>query len=227
MPHLAPEPAGTASGGTDSELAGLLEFVQQAADAERAALARALHDELGGVLVSMKMQLAALAQAAGASELQPHLEKLRRSLAAAIALRQQLEEQLQPGLLVHVGLFAALRSYAEQVVAAGAPLHVELPAGELPLLPGVRIVLYRALVSALTHLSAGATNVRLRGSIAGPLLEIVIQRSGDSASATPPGAALKAAERRIEFIGGSLACSAELARLRLPLRAPLLQAVEK
>lgn len=202
--------------------------MQQAADAERAALARALHDELGGVLVSMKMQLAALGQAAAASELQPHLEKLRRSLGAAIALRQQLEEQLQPGLLVHVGLFAALRSYAEQSAATGATLHVELPAGELPLLPGVRIVLYRAVLSALAHLTGGAaTGVRMRGSSVGPLLEIVIQRSGDSPSATPPGAALKAAQRRVEFIGGTLACSPDAVRLRLPLRAPLLQAAEK
>ncbi len=209
-------------------MAELLEYVQQAADAERAAVARALHDEFGGVLVSMKMQLAALAQVAGAAELQPHLEKLRRSLAAAIALRQQLEEQLQPGLLVHVGLFAALRSYADQAAAAGATLHVELPAGELPLLPGVRIVLYRTLLSAHAHLTAGAAaGVRMRASIVGPLLEFVMQRSGEGAGAAPPGPLVKAAQRRIEFIGGSLECAGERVRLRLPLRAPLLQAAEK
>ncbi|MBV8785019.1 MAG: hypothetical protein JOZ67_12590 [Gammaproteobacteria bacterium] len=227
MDDAAHARADTAQPEDADQLAQLLEYVQQQADAERGALAAALHDELGGLLVGMKMELAALSPALGTAQ-QPHLEGLRRALGAAIALRQRLEERLQPGLLVHVGLFAALRSYADQP-ATGTSLHVELPAAELPFKPAVRIVLYRALLSALAHVSAGgAPGVRMRGSIVGPLLEVAVDRTGErspgTASADP---ALQAAQRRVACIGGSLDGSTNSVRLRLPLAAQLLLTPQK
>jgi signal transduction histidine kinase len=66
-------------------------------------------------------------------------------------------EQLRPGLLVHLGLFAALRWYVEDLrLRSGRTCVVRIPDEELTLSLTTRVSLYRAVVEALA-LGSGNT----------------------------------------------------------------------
>jgi signal transduction histidine kinase len=88
-----------------------VDYLHAIREDERVALARRIHDELGGLLVSAAMDLGwAESHPPG-----PHvLTRLRRvgvSLARAIAMKRDMIEQLRPTLLDNFGLFEALRWY--------------------------------------------------------------------------------------------------------------------
>src|SRR5262249_7136526 len=91
----------------------LASYLQTRSDEERAQLAREVQDSLGGLLVAAKMDLNHMEQESvpDPPALAARLAKVRESLDAAIALNRRLVEALHPGLLVHIGLCAALRWY--------------------------------------------------------------------------------------------------------------------
>lgn len=133
----------------------------------RAAAARTLHDDLGGLLIAAKMELghAERALREHAPELAARVSSAQHSLDAVIAAERRLVEELQPGLLVHIGLFAALRWYVGRLNSGGAAdYEADLPAQEPPLDVATRVVLYRAAQDALAlgngapmRMIAGAT----------------------------------------------------------------------
>lgn len=84
---------------------------------------------------------------------------MRDNLDAAIAIERRMVEQLRPGLLVHLGLFAALRWYVEDLrVRSGRACSVRVPDEELALSLATRVSLYRAVVEAFT-LGCGDTEL--------------------------------------------------------------------
>lgn len=130
----------------------LVARLQSELDEERGRVARELHDELGGALVAAKMDMSHLERGLGAErpELRARIAQVQENLDAAIAVQRRLVERLQPGLLVHVGLFAALRGYVDELnVQNGGGYQVSVPADELALELPVRVALYRAAQDAL------------------------------------------------------------------------------
>lgn len=131
------------------------------AEEEKAALARALHGELGGALAAARLSLSALRD--GAAPAAPLLSRLESQLSAALAVKQRLIDVLRPGLLDHFGAGIALSSHAETAcrdagVAFEASVATDLP--RLP--PALAILLFRVGVSALqTMLAARPATVRL------------------------------------------------------------------
>ena len=207
--------------GEPADPAALLEYVQGCAEAERAHCASVLHDELGGALVGIKMQLAAL-ERASAADLHERLARVRQQLDAAIAIRQRLEERLHPGLIEHVGLFAALRAHAEQLAASGAgTYHLQLPSAEVPLPPPARIVLYRAAQSAMRVLAGGGA-VRITAQLVGPRLEVRISGPDPVRAFDNEHLELEAARQRLIHFGGELVHAREsegesCVRIRVPV----------
>jgi signal transduction histidine kinase len=181
---------------------------QRQLDAERAALARELHDELGGLLVAAKMDLSHIERSLGAErpELRARIAQLQRNLEAAISAERRLVERLQPGLLVHVGLFAALRWYAEALAAdTGGAYRVMLPTQEAPLELPVRIALYRAAQEAIA-LGEGtaASPVQIKAVVRANLLTLAIEHS--RAVDTPDeDLRVRVVQHRVRAVGGELA----------------------
>ena len=139
----------------------LARYLELRQDEERAAVAEQLHDGLGGLLVAAKMDLSHIENALGAerSEVRTRLVQMRENLDAAIATERRLVEQLRPGLLVHLGLFAALRWYVEDLrVRTGRACLVQVPEEELALSLPTRESLYRAIVEAFA-LGSGNTEL--------------------------------------------------------------------
>jgi signal transduction histidine kinase len=137
---------------SSSQWSALCAYLEQQLDEARAETARALHDELGGLLVATKMDLSHLQHSVRGQEpeLRERLSRAQLSLDAVVATERRVVEELQPGLLMHIGLFAALRWYVEHLNAQGriafeADIAPEEPFVGMP----ERIALYRAVQAAL------------------------------------------------------------------------------
>ncbi len=131
------------------QLAADLQFSMER---ERAAISRELHDELGGALVSIKINLDGLRRQAASNEvLGP--ERFSQSLgaiAASIATMRKLVERLRPSILNHLGLFAALRwQLAESCTALGLQSSAHIPQEEPDFSPDLAILVVRILGEAI------------------------------------------------------------------------------
>ena len=109
----APSLAGSLPSNTaDTALAMRL---QQAREAERAALARELHDELGAILTAARLDVAWLEMQPAATQgaVAERLQRLRALLSDGIDFKRRVVEDLHPTLLTHLGLQAALERLIE------------------------------------------------------------------------------------------------------------------
>ena len=197
---------------------------QRQLDAERATLARELHDELGGLLVAAKMDLSHIERSLGAErpELRARIAQLQRNLDTAISTERRLVERLQPGLLVHVGLFAALRGYAEDLAAhPGGAYRALLPTQEAPLELPVRVALYRAAQEAIA-LGEGtaASPVQIKAVVRANLLTLAIEHSR-AVDAPDEDLRVRVVLHRVRAVGGELAVDRRAGTTRLLLRLRL------
>jgi protein-histidine pros-kinase len=206
--------------------AGLLaSYLQARSDEERAQLARELHDNLGGLLVAAKMDLNHVEpeRAADPGALAARVVKVRDSLDAAITLNRRLVEALHPGLLVHIGLCAALRWYIEDAcLQAGRPYTLSLPPAELALKPEPRLALYRVAQDALARVLAqtGADPIAIELVVHDGVLEMTFHgaRAAERGAADEP--VVLSMRHRISGLGGTLVTNGDgvgQLRVRLPL----------
>ncbi len=100
-----------------TELRDLSRHMSRVAETEKHALARELHDELGGLLVAMRMDISQIRKRLGASDdpdLQVRWGARRAGAVAGLELKRRVIEDLRPTLLDNMGLFTALRWLGSQ-----------------------------------------------------------------------------------------------------------------
>ena len=121
-------------------LQALAEYLQEETEKRSAALARALHDDLGGSLIAATMDVAWLTRYAtgGGGEGAVRLHRIEGSLTKAIESMRHLVDELQPALLESIGLFVALSAhfgrecrrygvvYSDTLVGASPPVEASL-----------------------------------------------------------------------------------------------------
>ena len=194
-----------AAGGSPADLAALVRHLDAHFDAERASLADELHDVLGALLIAAKMDLSSVEDALGGGreDLRRRLSAMREHLDQALAAERRIAEQLQPGLLTHLGLFAALRWYVGSLEAVSQwRVRLELPEEESSLCLAARVSLYRAvqellvLPAADVELSAAASVGMLTLRLSG--LRIAQSRAGEARLR------LLAVLHRTKALGGTL-----------------------
>jgi signal transduction histidine kinase len=137
-----------------AELESLSSYLQTSTEREKARLARDLHDELGGILTSAKIDIAWLEGHSKAAdpEVVPKLQRLASVLDEAVDLKRRVVENLRPSLLDHLGLGAALAWHVEETCRkAGLEYQVRsLPVDEaVP--PEMAIAIYRLVQEGLTN----------------------------------------------------------------------------
>jgi len=99
------------------ELSSLSTHLLRLAETERSSLAKELHDELGGLITAVKMDLSWLSARLGASldaESRQKLDSVMQMLNQAMMLKRRVVESLRPSLLDHFGLPVALRSHLDE-----------------------------------------------------------------------------------------------------------------
>jgi signal transduction histidine kinase len=140
-----------------AQLTELAQHLQTAREDERQRLARDLHDELGALLTSAKLDAARIrSRLAGSSpEALERLAHLVQTLDAVIAVKRRIAEDLRPSALVHLGLMATIeilaREYAER-----SGVNVQCALGPVRLTPAAELTVYRLLQEAITNISKHA-----------------------------------------------------------------------
>lgn len=161
-----------------TELTGHLHTTREE---ERSRLARNLHDELGALLTSAKLDAARIRSRLGdsAPEAQERLTHLVASLDASIALGRSIIEDLRPSTLDHLGLAAALeilvREFGER---SGVRTHCDL--APVKLSASAELVLYRLVQEAITNISkyAAAKQVRVTMTAHDGVVELSVEDDG-------------------------------------------------
>jgi protein-histidine pros-kinase len=153
-----------------TELSDLATYLTNVREAEKARLARELHDELGSLLTAAKMESGWIARKLGDAPVAACLERLARLdkvLDAGIALKRRIIDDLRPPLLEMLGLVSALRDLGEEFSRdANEALNLELPAADVDLDPTLALAIFRIAQEALTnirkHARARQVNLSLR-----------------------------------------------------------------
>ena len=137
------------------ELRALSAHLLTVQEEERYKVARDLHDELGGTLSAIKLDIIMGRDAAAKRNDEKSVARLQRAHTAidsAVQFVRRLIEDLRPTLLDNLGFEAALRSLTGQFSErADCRCKISLPPGELDLSPVQSTALYRVCQEALTN----------------------------------------------------------------------------
>ncbi len=192
------------------ELRELSAHMLRIGEFEKSALARELHDELGGLLVTMRMDLSNLRRRVSLpdADAETRWRRIDGALAAGVELKRRVIEDLRPTLLDNLGLVAALRWQAEQRCSQGnLRLELDLPEEE-PVLGGdVSIAVFRCVQEILSNVLKHARATRVKVSLScREHLFVVVE---DDGVGLPEGAAQRAGSHglrqmvfRMQAVGG-------------------------
>ncbi|WP_103045960.1 ATP-binding response regulator [Comamonadaceae bacterium CD01] len=149
---------------SEQRLAELAEHLQTSIEEERAAMAREVHDDIGGALAAVRFDLAWIARHAPAgSGLDSHAGTANEMLQHAIDASQRIMLNLRPPVLDQ-GLAAAVQWLAQSFERrTGMAVQLHCAALSQPLAPALQLVAYRTAQEALTnvHKHAQARQVRI------------------------------------------------------------------
>ncbi|MDM0117618.1 PAS domain-containing sensor histidine kinase [Variovorax sp. J22R133] len=212
------------------ELASHLNTIREQ---QRAEYAREVHDVLGGLLTSMKLDVGRISRRSRSRAIRGIASDLNALLVEAIDNVRELSESMRPQLLDHLGLHAAMASHLKRFCErSGLRMSMHpVEFDDLDLCRWRSIAVYRIFQEALTnvarHANATAVAVRLRRSDDAFWLEIE-----DNGCGMPLAMAMRDPSRfslglismreRAHEIGGTLTIdSAPGAGTKVTLHAPI------
>jgi signal transduction histidine kinase len=203
---------------SEQRLAALAEHLQTTIEEERAAVAREIHDDIGGALTAVKFDLAWISRHAGEGGLREHAASATETLQHAIDASQRLMLSLRPPVLDQ-GLAAAVRWLAETFERrTRVPVRVHCSRETLPIPPALQLVAYRTAQEALTnvHKHAQARQVRIELSDHEGVLTLEVTDDGRGMDAhmlgKPRSVGLKGLQERAHRAGGWLDVSSRPGR---------------
>ena len=188
--------------------------LQKVAEREKAALARELHDELGGLLVATKIDVSWLRKKIddGSEASKLRWDRVLRSMDEGLSLKRRVIENLRPTLLDNVGLVAALRWLVDETLRRqGITCEEQYPETLPELSPDARIAIFRAVQECLINIvkHAGAHAVLLQLAAEGDRLTVLVRDDGvgidESRIETAQSHGLLGMRHRIEALDGTLA----------------------
>ena len=206
---------------------------------ERKRIAREIHDELGSLLVALKMDTHWLGKrVAAAGDTAPALvakcQGMGRLIDTAVDKVGRIITDLRPSILDHQGLWAALEWQAQEFIESSeldATLAVHVAAGVPPPEGGLAIAVFRIFQEMLSNVArhAQAQSVRMRIAVDNPpdpVLYIDVRDDGVGAApealADPHSFGVIGMRERAGHFGGRLALdSAPGLGTRVRLEMPL------
>ena len=193
-----------------AELTELSRHLVTAREDERSRLARELHDELGALLTTAKLDTARIKTRIGAlsPEASERLAHLNVTLNSGIALKRRIIEDLRPSSLSNLGLVAALEIQVREFAKA-SDLQVASTLEPVVLRPEAELTVYRLIQEAMTNISkyAQATHVRVTLVMRDGLAEVAVADDGigfDLATQKASAHGLVGMRYRVEAEGGVL-----------------------
>lgn len=214
-------------------LTELSNYLQTVREEERAKLARDIHDELGGILVSAKMDVAWAREQLGEQE-EPVARRLERTMALldeGVTAKRRIIEELRPTLLDNLGLAAALKWLAADVCGrAEIGYEVTVP-DECELRAPLSLALFRIVQEALTNAVKHAQAKHIAIEVIRDEREVTLLVSDDGVGIGPqaPHSALShgipGMRQRVRALSGEFSIRGRpgqgtIIEVRLPLAAP-------
>ena len=212
-------------------LSELAQHLQTSVEAERQAIAREIHDDVGGSLTALKFELDWIRRHAGTPEIAQRALSALETVTHAIEASQRIMQNLRPAILEQ-GLVAALQWMTSQFEKRmGVECEFRTPQAHLSaplLLPaGVPLVAYRTAQEALTNVSkhSGATRVVVDLSLSAGVLSLEVSDNGrglgqsDLAKARSFG--IRGLHERASTVGGWVDLSSGATGTSLILSVPL------
>jgi signal transduction histidine kinase len=209
------------------QLSELAQHLQTSVERERAAIAREIHDDVGGALTALNFELAWIARHAQAPAMQQKVQSAIEMTAHAIEASQRVMHNLRPAILEQ-GLVPALQWMAQRfekrtAIECGfrtSDENLELPGG-------VSLVAYRAVQEALTNVSkhAQASKVAIDLSLARGVLSVEVSDNGrgltpdDLAKAKSFG--IRGLRERADTVGGWVDLASDAGGTTLILSVPI------
>lgn len=167
-----------------AELSALSSHLQQLSEKEKAALARELHDELGGLLIAAKMDISWLQKRspnAQDPEMLTRWTRVLKVLDEGVDVKRRIVESLRPTLLDNMGLLPAVRWITEETCKrAGLRCTESYPESEPQLADDAAIMVFRLVQEALTNIvkHAQATEVSVLIGLTDSELSVVVADNG-------------------------------------------------
>jgi signal transduction histidine kinase len=137
-----------------AQLTQLAQHLQTAREDERNRLARNLHDDLGSLLTSAKLDAARIKSrlTVSAPEALDLLAHLVGTLNSGIALGRRIIEDLRPSALSNLGLVATLEILAREF-ADSTEVQVHCTLAPVELNPAAELMVYRLVQEAITNIA--------------------------------------------------------------------------
>lgn len=222
------------------QLAALTEHLQQSIESERAAIAREIHDDIGGSLTAVKFELAWLLRHASDERARERARSSLQMLEHALGASQRIMQNLRPPVL-DAGLVAAIQWLAQDFERRHATrVHFSASATEVAASAAIQIVAYRTAQEALTNIAKyasaskvwveiadgeGALTVEIRDNGAGMSAATLAKiHAGHTDAFARGGFGLRGLAERARTVGGWLDVSSRPQRgtsviLTVPLNA--------
>jgi PAS domain S-box-containing protein len=209
--------------------------LQQIREEERIRIAREIHDELGGFLTVLKLDIASLGKepATAAQAFRQKQEAISNTIVAAIGSVRRICSDLRPSVLDHIGLTAAIEWQVEEWQSkTGVRCAMSSSIDDERVDPGRATAAFRVLQEALTNVArhAQATNVRVRLWTETGRLRLEVRDNGrgftDSAIGDSTSLGLLGMKERVFPFGGNVEVSGAPGQgttvdVSIPLESPV------
>jgi len=154
--RIAKERADVELAASERRLGELAEHLQSSIEQERAAIAREVHDDIGGALAAVKMDLAWLARHHKDAASRGHIGSALEMLQHALGASQRIMMNLRPPILDQ-GLVAAVQWLAHSFQKrTGIATSIHATSDKMHVNKDIQLVAYRTAQEALTNISKHA-----------------------------------------------------------------------
>lgn len=202
----------------NSEIQDLSRRLLRAQDDERRRISRELHDSTGQLLVTLKLNLAALASSQNPAQKQVLIQSATAMVDEMTRQLRTMSYLLHPPLLDEAGLAPALKWYVEGFCdRSEIEVQLDMPADMERLPRDMELTIFRVVQESLTnvhrHSHSRTAEVKLKTDADRVFLEITDQGAGFSASSgsrnrnggtVPYGIGIRGMKERVQQFGGEL-----------------------
>lgn len=208
-------------------LSELAQHLQTSVEAERQAIAREIHDDVGGSLTALKFELDGIRRHTTDPKVLQRTQAALETVTSAIEASQRIMQNLRPAILEQ-GLVAALQWMTQRFEKRTGIVCEFRSSQEGVVLPGgVPLVAYRTAQEALTNVSkhARASRVVVDLSLTGGVLSLEVSDDGCGLSAADLAKAhsfgIRGLHERASTVGGWVDLSSGASGTSLILSVPL------
>jgi signal transduction histidine kinase len=211
------------------ELSDLASYLTDIREAEKARLAREMHDELGALLTAAKMDASWLLRSIGATssaDIQARFRRLIETIGSGITLKRRIIDDLRPPLLQGLGLVEALRAMSDDL-RSEYEVALQLPERDINCPEQQGLALFRIVQESVTNIRkyASAHRIELGLELTDSQIHLWIADDGrgfDTASTTLNRHGLAGMKHRVQMFEGEFSLVSKPGEgTRIDARIPL------